>query len=56
MNDSELAMAVGEFETARGRGEFFPGAWFDRLALDDAYRILLALIGRRRGAGTHRIG
>ncbi len=56
MNDSEIAAAVAEFEAARRRGEFFPGAWFDRLALDDAYRILLALIDRRRGAGTRRIG
>jgi 2-keto-4-pentenoate hydratase len=56
MNDSEIATAAEEFETARARGEFFPRAWFDRLSLDDAYRILLALVGRRRGAEARRIG
>jgi 2-keto-4-pentenoate hydratase len=44
------------FETARARGEYFPKAWVDRLSFDDAYRILLALIGRRRDEGARRIG
>jgi 2-keto-4-pentenoate hydratase len=56
MNPSEIAAAVAEFETARARGEYFPAAWHDRLGLDDAYQILLALTGRRRGAGARRIG
>ena len=55
MDQSEIAAAVQEFEAAQARGEYFPRAWFDRLTLDDAYRILLALI-RRRGGGSHRIG
>ena len=38
------------------RGEYFPRPWFDRLTLDDAYRNLLALIGRRRDAGASRVG
>ena len=54
MDDSELAAAVGEFEAARMRGEYFPAAWFGRLSLDDAYRIQLALIDRRNGA--RRVG
>ena len=49
----ELAAAVAEFEAARARGEYFPQAWFDRLSLDDAYRIQLALIERR---GARRVG
>ncbi|HEV2186713.1 MAG TPA: hypothetical protein VGR70_05875, partial [Stellaceae bacterium] len=53
MNDSEIAAAVAEFAAARERGEYFPKAWFDRLSLDDAYRIQLALIRRR---GTRRVG
>jgi 2-keto-4-pentenoate hydratase len=53
MNDSQLVAAFAEFEAARSRGEYFPRAWFDRLALDDAYRIQLALIERR---GAHRVG
>jgi 2-keto-4-pentenoate hydratase len=56
MNEREIAAAAAEFEAARERGEFFPAAWFDRLDLDAAYRILLARIGRGRGAGRHRIG
>src|ERR1700676_3643366 len=53
MDARELAAAVAEFEAARARGEYFPTAWFDRLSLDDSYRIQLALIERR---GTRRIG
>ena len=51
MNEREIAAALPEFEMARARGEYFPKAWIDRLSLDDAYRILLALSGRRSGAG-----
>jgi 2-keto-4-pentenoate hydratase len=47
MNASELESVVDEFDAARQRGEYFPKAWAGRLALDDAYRIQLALIGRR---------
>lgn len=56
MDQSEIAAAAQEFETAQARGEYFPRAWFDRLTLDDAYRILLALISRRRSEGSRRIG
>jgi 2-keto-4-pentenoate hydratase len=56
MNESEIAAAAQEFEAAQARGEYFPRAWFGRLAVDDAYRILLALIRRRRGEGARRIG
>lgn len=53
MNDREIAAALTEFEAARDRGEYFPAAWFDRLSLDDAYRLQLALIERR---GARRVG
>src|SRR5277367_2946305 len=53
MDASEIETAAAEFEAARSRGEYFPTAWFDRLALDDAYRIQLALIDRR---GARRVG
>jgi 2-keto-4-pentenoate hydratase len=56
MHDSEIAEAVEEFTAARARGEYFPRAWFDRLALDDAYRIQLALIARGGGESKRRIG
>ena len=53
----DIEAAVRDFEVARGRGEHFPAAWFDRLALDDAFRIQLALIRRRAGQpGQRRVG
>jgi 2-keto-4-pentenoate hydratase len=52
----DLTAAIEEFWIARTRGEFFPPAYFDRLTLDDAYRIQLALIERRVAAGERRIG
>ncbi|MHB8269435.1 2-keto-4-pentenoate hydratase [Bradyrhizobium sp.] len=51
-----LTTAVEDFWTARARGEFFPQAYVDRLTLDDAYRIQLALIDRRVAAGERQIG
>src|SRR5260221_5113873 len=53
MNERELFAAVTSFAAARERGEYFPAGWFDRLSLDDAYRIQLALIARR---GARRVG
>ena len=53
MNQREIAARRAEFEEARARGEYFPRAWFDRLSLDDAYRLQLALIDRR---GARRVG
>jgi 2-keto-4-pentenoate hydratase len=52
----DLATAVEDFWTARARGEFFPRAYVDRLTLDQAYRIQLALIDRRVAAGERQIG
>src|SRR4051812_36411628 len=52
----DLATAVEDFWTARARGEFFPLAYFDRLTLDEAYRVQLALIDRRAAAGERQIG
>ncbi len=52
----DLATAVEDFWIARNRGEYFPRAYYDRLTLDDAYRIQLALIDRRVAAGERQIG
>jgi 2-keto-4-pentenoate hydratase len=52
----DLPRAVEEFWTARGRGEYFPAGYFDRLSLDDAYRIQLALMDRRCAQGERQIG
>src|ERR1700688_5064930 len=51
-----IKTAIEDFWTARARGEFFPQAYFDRLTLDEAYRIQLALIDRRVAAGERHIG
>jgi 2-keto-4-pentenoate hydratase len=53
MDEHALAAAVDEFAAARARGDYFPTAWFDRLSLDDAYRLQLALLDRR---GARRVG
>src|SRR5271167_825102 len=52
----DLTAAIEDFWIARSRGEYFPQAYFDRLTLDDAYRIQLALIDRRVAAGERHIG
>jgi 2-keto-4-pentenoate hydratase len=52
----DLATAIDDFWAARMRGEFFPLAYFDRLTMDEAYRIQLALIDRRVAAGERHIG
>ena len=52
----DLQRAVDEFWVARGRGEHFPAGYFDRLSLDEAYRIQLALIDRRCAPGERQIG
>jgi 2-keto-4-pentenoate hydratase len=57
MEPHEIEAAAAEFAAAREeRGEYFPRAWAGRLALDDAYRIQLALLRCRDDAGSHRIG
>jgi 2-keto-4-pentenoate hydratase len=53
---ADLRRAVDDFWTARARGEFFPSTYFDRLTLDDAYAIQLALIERRLAAGERHVG
>ncbi|MSO77147.1 MAG: 2-keto-4-pentenoate hydratase [Alphaproteobacteria bacterium] len=52
----DAAAAIDEFWQARSRGEYFPRAWFDRLSLDQAYRIQLGLIDRRVARGERQIG
>jgi 2-keto-4-pentenoate hydratase len=52
----DLPRAVEEFWAARARGEYFPAGYADRLSLDEAYRIQLALIERRCAEGERQIG
>jgi hypothetical protein len=48
----ELA-GIESFWQARQRGKYFPREWFDRLNLDEVYRIQLGLIGRRVSQGCN---
>ena len=48
--------AIETFWQARQAGEFFPSAWFDRLTIDQAYRVQLGLVARRVAAGERQIG
>ena len=52
----DLTAAVEDFWQARGCGEYFPLAWSDKLNLDEAYAIQLALIARRVAQGERQIG
>ena len=52
----DLTATVDEFWQARMRGEYFPTAWADRLSLDEAYAIQLAMIDRRVALGEKHIG
>lgn len=52
----DIGTAVEDFWLARARREYFPAAYADRLSLDEAYRIQLALIDRRVAAGERHIG
>jgi len=44
------------FWQERQRGRYFPPDWFDKLTLDQAYRIQFGLIDRRCAAGERQIG
>jgi 2-keto-4-pentenoate hydratase len=50
------AAAIDSFWAARARGICFPPEWFDRLTLDQAYRVQLGLIARRCANGERHIG
>jgi 2-keto-4-pentenoate hydratase len=56
MQNFDEQQAIDAFWAARARGEYFPKEWFDRLDLDQAYRIQLGMIARRIAAGERQIG
>ena len=53
MDATEIEATAAAFEAAAARGEYFPQDWADRLAIDEAYRILLT---RLRLRGVQRVG
>src|SRR5687768_9048045 len=56
MDPTAIERAVDEFWQQRGRGVYFPPSWENRLDLDAAYRIQLALIARRCARGVTHVG
>lgn len=56
LDPGTLKDAIEHFWAARQRGVYFPPEWRDRLDLDDAYRIQLALVGRRCASGITHAG
>jgi 2-keto-4-pentenoate hydratase len=50
------ADVIESFWQARQRSEYFPRDWFDKLSLDEGYRIQLGLVARRVAAGERQIG
>lgn len=49
----DATAAIAEFGAARRRGVHFPPAWFDRLSLDQAYRVQL---GQMAAEGKRQLG
>ena len=47
---------IEAFWQARQQGVFFPPAYYNKLAIDDAYAIQLGLIARRAATGERQIG
>jgi 2-keto-4-pentenoate hydratase len=56
MPDFDAQAAIDSFWAARGRGEWFPAEWNDRLSTDQAYQVLFGLMQRRIAAGERQIG
>src|ERR1700728_4231883 len=52
----DLPAAIESFWQAAQRGDHFPPDWYDKLDLDAAYRIQLALIERRCANRERQIG
>jgi 2-keto-4-pentenoate hydratase len=56
MDARDLSRAIDDFWVERQRGVYFPPAWRDRLSLDDAYQVQLALVDRRCTGGVTHVG
>lgn len=56
MSGFDARSVIDQFWAARGRGEWFPAAWHDKLTTDQAYQILFGIMERRLAAGERQIG
>jgi 2-keto-4-pentenoate hydratase len=54
--DQETEHLVDAFWRARADGIYFPPAYYDKLSVDQSYRVQLGLIDRRVAAGERQIG
>src|ERR1700760_3741431 len=54
--DLDTERLVEAFWQARMQGVYFPPAYYDRLSVDQSYRVQLGLIERRVAAGERQIG
>lgn len=50
------AAAIDSLWSAHQRGDFFPDEWIGRLTVDQAYRVQLGIVARRRAEGARQIG
>ena len=48
--------AIDRFWEARRSGDYFPTDWYDRLTVDQAFRIQLGVAARREAMGERRVG
>jgi 2-keto-4-pentenoate hydratase len=56
MPSFDASAAIESFWSSRARGEWFPGAWQDKLTTGQAYEVLFGLMARRLAAGERQIG
>ena len=56
MTAFDIDETVEAFWRERQRGVYFPPSFSGKLTLDQAYRVQLALIARREGAGERHVG
>ncbi len=52
----DIDAVVEDFRASRARGVPYPPAWFDRLSLEDAYRVQLGTLARDVAAGERHAG
>lgn len=52
----DVNVAIEDFWQARKQGIFFPPGYYDKLTIDEGYRIQLGLVDRRVAAGEKHIG
>src|SRR4051812_29062422 len=48
--------AIYRFWEARRSGDYFPTDWYNRLTVDQAFRIQLGVAARREAMGERRVG